>query len=305
MALDLAGNNITNVSDLSTNTISKPISPDVFANGRAIVLSAEPKTSPDTSAGKAAPVPITMDPIQIAPSTFAQNGVVYYSSDSTGKALIKSSELNDMGQYGPLPHEPPFNGKYNPVVDCGIFKDSGTGLETSDYNLQISRYFNLRYLCPRENIVAQRGRTSSQIACSLKDLASKILDPIYDHYKFIVSSGFRSVENNSSTTSTSGQSASTTSDHCIGCAADIQLMGTNGSDYSQNVNMFKWIINNGIPFSQLIIYDDQTGKTGRLVHIAFNGKIINSTVRICYAPVGGGYIYGGQNGESLPANLRP
>ena len=297
--LDLNNNDIINVADLHAETISSPNSPDVYANGQRLVLAAQPNATPNSAAGKAAPVPVTDSVIQIGPSTYARGGVVFYGNDATGNALAKAGAIASMGQYGPLPHEPGSNGPPGPAVNCSDFQPSGNGLQDSNYGFKISKHFTLQQLIVGSNlIVGQQGRTAVQIACALKALATNILDPIYDHQPFIINSGFRTLANNSSTAG-----ASKTSDHLIGCAADITVQ--HGAD-GPNLDLYKWIIKSGLPFSQIIAYQNSSsGQYSQWIHVAFNGAHPSGGFRCAYKPQGGTYSAGGNSGENLPAILKP
>lgn len=153
---------------------------------------------------------------------------------------------------------------------------------------QISKYFTLADA--KMVFVAQVGLTAQQIACNWKNLCVKILDPVYDNFKFKkgpVNSGFRTLSYNRQIGSKD------TSDHCKGAAADISM----GSQ-AQNIAVFKWILSNNLPFSQLIF-------EGNWVHVAFNGNSPKGNARVMYTYTGRKPIAAGNNGESLPADLKP
>lgn len=165
---------------------------------------------------------------------------------------------------------------------CSQFKDNIT---TEDMKIQVSRYFALSTI--HSIPVAQRGLTAGQIACNWLNLCQKVLDPVYDNYKFKFNSGFRSLTYNRSIGSKDS------SDHCIGAAADISL----GSQ-TDNIAMFKYILSSGLPFSQLIF-------EGNWVHVAFNGAGPKGNARVMYTYSGRNPVAAGHNGENLPANLKP
>lgn len=167
-------------------------------------------------------------------------------------------------------------------INCSKFKDVIT---TVDMQLQVSRYFTLSTI--KSIPVAQRGLTAGQIACNWSVLCQEVLDNVYDQFKFKFNSGFRSLEYNRSIGSKD------TSDHCIGAAADISL----GSQ-AENIQMFKYILTSGLPFSQLIF-------EGQWIHVASGGASPKGNARIMYTFSGRGPISAGQNGENLPSSLKP
>ena len=135
---------------------------------------------------------------------------------------------------------------------------------------------------------AQLGLTASQIACNWVALSNVILEPIYANFKFGTAnqrcnSGFRTLQYNTSIGSKDS------SDHCRGFAADIAM-----GSMAQTRAMFKWILNSGLPFSQLIFENTW-------VHVAYNGKVHNDIYKIAY--LAGGIHPGGLHGELLPASI--
>jgi zinc D-Ala-D-Ala carboxypeptidase len=76
---------------------------------------------------------------------------------------------------------------------------------------------------------------------NLQELVTFVLQPIRDRYgSVVISSGYRSPELNKAI------GGSTTSDHCLGCAADFEVQGMD------NKEMAKWIANN-LDFKQVIL----------------------------------------------------
>jgi hypothetical protein len=125
--------------------------------------------------------------------------------------------------------------------------------------LRLSKHFTLGALSSRApasptELKDQRGLTKSEIAGNLKSLAVNVLDPIKDKFPdMTVTSGFRS--------------SSSTSDHDIGAAADIQFETKSPAEYFEAA---KWIKDN-VPHKQLLLeYQDKPdGRRIAWVHVAY------------------------------------
>lgn len=83
---------------------------------------------------------------------------------------------------------------------------------------------------------------SDQVVANLKMLAVNVLQPVRNHFQrgVKVNSGYRSPDVNQAA------GGSRTSDHCRGCAADIEIPGI------ANYELAKWIKEN-LKFKQLIL----------------------------------------------------
>ena len=83
---------------------------------------------------------------------------------------------------------------------------------------------------------------SDQVVANLKMLAVNVLQPVRNHFQrgVKVNSGYRSPDVNQAV------GGSRTSDHCRGCAADIEIPGI------ANYELAKWIKEN-LKFKQLIL----------------------------------------------------
>lgn len=176
-----------------------------------------------------------------------------------------------------------------PSQDCsGVFNEP---IVQSDMLKQVSANFRL---ADCKNIpVGQLGLMSSEIACNWKALCQNILDPIYAQFKFKINSGFRSEAYNAALEA-KGYHPSRTSDHMIGCAADISM-----PTQDQTIQLFQWLLTQNLPFSQLIF-------EGTWVHVAYNGRNKGDDYKIAYTENKGASIKpGGKNGSKLPAYLLP
>jgi uncharacterized Zn-binding protein involved in type VI secretion len=213
-------------------------------------------------------------------------GTPVYQDNTAGRGALKQQEDSvDPGIASN--HEgadPPGQVESTPL-SCN---ELPTEFTKDDLLKQISKYFTLADA--KMTFVAQRGFTAQQIACNWVNLCVKILDPVYDNFKFKkgpLNSGFRTLTYNRQIGSKD------TSDHTKGAAADISL----GSQEMNKV-MFKWILSSNLPFSQLIF-------EGNWVHVAFNGNGPKGNARVMYTYTGRRPISAGNNGENLPADLKP
>ena len=284
-SLSANGHNITGVGDLSSTTISSPLSKDVFINNRAAVIAGQPGSSPATGGGQAALVPVTDEPVQIAAHTYAQNGVVFYDNTPQGIKLAAAHQQALMGDRGAGLHEPV--GPAKPLTAATNCKNFHTPLTDADYNTPVSKYFKLIDLAAHgQRLEPSRGLSTSELACRWQNLCTDVLDPIKAKYNFIITSGFRSVAYNTAHAHTGDHS-----DHSIASAADITM-----ANNQTNIEMFKWIAKSSLPFTQLILYEN-----GKFVHVA-KGAQQSDTTRILYSATGDApYL----NVSNMPSQFRP
>ena len=96
---------------------------------------------------------------------------------------------------------------------------------------------------------------------NLKSLCEGVLQPVRNHFMkpMIISSGFRCKELNTKI------DGSKTSQHVLGQAADIEVLGFS------NVELSDWI-NANLDFDQLILefYNEKEGPHSGWVHVSFN-----------------------------------
>lgn len=153
-----------------------------------------------------------------------------------------------------------------------------------------SKYFNLSNAV--HQIEAQEGYTKAQIECNWIALCSNVLDRLKDAgFNFNINSGFRSLAFNNSL-----GNSSKTSDHLIGCAADLSM----GSQ-AQNIVLFKYIVSNidNLGCSQVIFEHNW-------VHVAYKGRGPKGALRTSWTYTGSApYGAGGANGQNLPPALHP
>lgn len=120
-------------------------------------------------------------------------------------------------------------------------------MEDFPATLQLSKYFTVGALNKQgtRKIIPQSGSSKQEIACNLKRLSVNCLDKIYELYpNMIITSGFRRPGDS--------KYSSKTSDHYIGCAADIVLNGFSREEHYNAIQAIQQII----PFDQLILEFD-------------------------------------------------
>jgi hypothetical protein len=204
--------------------------------------------------------------------------------DNTPEAQVKASAAEEVASPA-MSTEPQAGAPVAPVPDpvgCEQFPDVITAQET---RIPVSKYFKLADC--KGIPVAQRGLTAKQICCNWASLCTAILDPIYTAHKFSITSGWRPV---------SGGKGNT--DHGLGLAADIQVAGSvNGT-----IEMFKWIVDSGLPFTQVIY--ERSGSSGvGWVHVSYKTAPRGGAKTMWTYTGGPPYSHGGANGENLPPLL--
>lgn len=229
--------------------------------------------SPNVFAGDAPPGATSI----IAPGVYSYQGQVMYDNSRAGQEAI----TREAAKYMPTEFDAPQEPVDQSFQTCDQFPEK---IAMSSMSIKVSRHFTLSSC---KNLpVDQRGLTANQIACNWAALCYSILDPIYDEFKFKFNSGFRTVVSGMGMT-----------DHGLGCAADISCATT-----EQTLAMFKWIVRQGLPFSQ-IIYEVHNSAW---VHVSFRGKTQSEATRIMCTLTGGPpYTHGGAMGANLPPAIRP
>lgn len=125
--------------------------------------------------------------------------------------------------------------------------------------IRLSKYYTLGALTTRTPAASyelrdNRGLTKAQIACNLKTLAVNCLDRIKDKYPdMLITNSFRAKGGSS--------------DHEIGCAADLQFTKHSFSEYHAIVN---WIRENIVNTQLLLEYQMRSSGQICWIHIAYN-----------------------------------
>tara|TARA_R110000772_G_scaffold12933_2_gene38716 strand:- start:6588 stop:7052 length:465 start_codon:yes stop_codon:yes gene_type:complete len=128
--------------------------------------------------------------------------------------------------------------------------------------MKLTQNFSLSELT-RSQTATRKGivnQPDDEQLASLVALCENVLQPIRDHFgtSVRISSGLRVPELNAAI------GGSTTSDHCRGMAADIEVPSID------NLELARWIESSGLAFRQLILeYYDGTPESG-WIHVSYN-----------------------------------
>lgn len=210
---------------------------------------------------------------QIEPGTIIVEGRVMYENTTRGIAAAVKDEKK-VSPNLPTYHEDPV------IAD----QTAPPPQPSPPEGCKNSKYFTLAD--SRMPIEAQMGLTKEQIECNWIALCTNILDPLRDAgVNFTINSAFRTLAYNKSIGS------SNSSDHTIGCAADLTI----GSSKA-NVKLLNKVLNK-LPYSQLI-YE------GTWVHVAYGGRGPKGDAKVMYTYTGAGPIAAGATGNRLPSDLR-
>lgn len=214
-------------------------------------------------------------PRQLGPGVKVVDGRVVYENNAAGHAALAKAERSVSPNLPTYHEEKP--------SDAPAATDPPPQA-TPPEGCKNSKYFKLAD--SKMEIKAQNGLTKEQIECNWIALCTNILDKLRDEgFSFRINSAFRTTEYNASIGS------SNTSDHTIGCAADLSL----GSQ-DANKKMFKALLNK-YPYSQLIF-------EGNWVHVAYNGRGPKGGAKVMYTYTGRSPQVAGASGESLPGDLK-
>ena len=105
-------------------------------------------------------------------------------------------------------------------------------------------------------VVQQQGLTAQEIVCNLKGLSENCLEPIRDMYpNMIISSGFRRPGDVAA--------SSKTSDHYLGCAADIIIPNLDRKGHYEAIQKIQAMI----PYDQLLL--EYQGTNTVWIHVSF------------------------------------
>ena len=283
--LNANGQNITNINNLSSQTVSDPLSPDVFANTKNIVISGPAATSPSSAAGAAAPTPVTNVAVQIASHTFAQQGVVHYESTSDGAKMAIEHQTSLVGPRGAAYHEPNDPPKpLVPVTSTGTFSNPITDTQ---YNSLLSTHFRLiDGVTHGAKLEPSQGLGVIDLANRWQNVCVNVLDPIKSQFNFGIVSAFRNpaylaqIANDGTNTNFSTASA-----------AAITL-----GDNDSNIAMWKWIYSSGLPFTQAILFQG-----GSFIHISL-GQDQGPSRKLLYSATGTGPFV---SGNQIPPQFLP
>jgi len=166
------------------------------------------------------------------------------------------------------------------VVDYGL-----TGSKI-DFNKKISKHFTLKDLTDNTHfkggnkvpckIEAKRGVSVEQQIKNLSALAQVMLDPLVDAgLKFRINQAYRN-----------GDSKKGTSDHPIGCAADLQALG--GLSAKEFAEKAYAIV--GLTSKQFLLEYTKGGSGSGWTHVAYNPNGKKSGIRVASCLVSGNSV---------------
>jgi zinc D-Ala-D-Ala carboxypeptidase len=135
--------------------------------------------------------------------------------------------------------------------------------------MKLSKNFSLEELTKSDTAV-RRGISnvpSDDVTNNIQELVDNVLQPVRDRLgPVVVTSGYRSPELNTAI------GGSKTSDHCLGMAADIEVLGIDNKITAE-------YIRDNLVFTQLILefYKDGVPDSG-WVHVSFDPKDLKKQV---------------------------
>lgn len=175
------------------------------------------------------------------------------------EGVITREEINQPQPPATEVDESPPPEKEDIIPGCGDINSVPNITES----LKISKYFTIGSLttqpaASKARLSAFGGLTEREIACNMKALAERVLDPIKERYpNMFITSGFRNYV---------PEGGSTTSQHMKGQAADLQFSGASKNDYFE---IAKWIKQN-VNFDQMLLEYKTTGTKNPWIHVSFN-----------------------------------
>jgi len=201
-----------------------------------------------------------------------------------GKLTVVTRSTSAAGQYE-TPEEGDYTAYLQRQIDSGAIKkeeiDSGTQQEiqevtppsivaldkscdaiamkeTFEPSFILSKNFTLSALTKNNSrpIIAQQGLSIQEIVCNLKGLAENCLEPIRNLYpNMVITSGFRRPED--------VVGSSKTSDHYLGCAADIVIPNFDREGHYEAIQKIQKVI----PYNQLLL--EYQGSNTVWIHVSF------------------------------------
>ncbi len=135
--------------------------------------------------------------------------------------------------------------------------------------MRLSKNFSLEELVKSDTAIRRgiNNEPSQDLINNLQELVDNILQPLRDRMgPIVISSGYRSPELNTAI------GGSKTSDHCLGMAADIEVLGVDNK-------MTAEVIRDCFPFTQVILefYKEGVPDSG-WVHVSYDPQDLKKEV---------------------------
>jgi GH24 family phage-related lysozyme (muramidase) len=175
-----------------------------------------------------------------------------YQQKQINSGAIKAEEIGKSEKKEEAATPPPAVSV--PGANCDIINS----MTKYDPGFMLSKHYNIGHMTKNGSrpIIAQQGLSAQQIACNLKGLAENCLEPIRNLYpNMILTSVFRRPGDVAG--------SSKTSDHYLGCAADIVLPGKNRKDHYEAIQKIQQLV----PYDQLLL--EYQGPTTVWIHVSF------------------------------------
>jgi lysozyme len=165
---------------------------------------------------------------------------------------IKKEEMDSGTQEDSQELEPPAVSQEEKSCDA-IFMKS-----TFEPSFILSKNFTLGALTKNGSrpIIAQQGLSIQEIVCNLKGLSENCLEPIRNLYpNMVITSGFRRPQDVAN--------SSKTSDHYLGCAADIVIPNLGRQGHYEAIQKIQQLV----PYDQLLL--EYQGASTVWIHVSF------------------------------------
>ena len=166
---------------------------------------------------------------------------------------IKKEEMNSGNQQDSQELEPPSD-----VIPETKSCDAIMMKATFEPSFILSKNFNLGVLTKNGSrpVISQQGLSVQEIVCNLKGLSENCLEPIKNLYpNMIITSGFRRPQDVAN--------SSPTSDHYLGCAADIVIPNLGRQGHYEAIQKIQQLV----PYDQLLL--EYQGGTTVWIHVSF------------------------------------
>ena len=165
---------------------------------------------------------------------------------------IKKEEMDSGTQQDSQELEPPVVSPEEKSCDAIFMK------ATFEPSFILSKNFTLGVLTKNGSrpVIAQQGLSVQEIVCNLKGLSENCLEPIKNLYpNMVITSGFRRPQDVAN--------SSKTSDHYLGCAADIVIPNFGRQGHYEAIQKIQQLV----PYDQLLL--EYQGASTVWIHVSF------------------------------------